>query len=110
VLRRRRLSELLVDTGDGEEALLRGRAMEDVLTGEASAMEGVERAEASLIGRPGRPHTRMRLLLGPQAAPGDALHRLTTGALAVARDSARLPSLPATVQLRAIKHRAQRVL
>jgi hypothetical protein len=110
VLRRRRLSEVVIDTGDGEEALLRGRAMEGVLADEATAMDGVEEADVTLTGRPGRPHTLVRLLLGAHAAPGDTLHRLTTDALAVARDSARLTSLPTTVQLRAVRHRAQRVI
>ncbi|GHH73596.1 hypothetical protein GCM10018793_12470 [Streptomyces sulfonofaciens] len=110
VLRRHRLAEVLVDTGDGEEALLRGRAVEAVLAGEASALDGVERADVVLTGRRESPRTRLRLLLEPQAAPGDTLHRLTTGPLEVARESARLRRLPATVQLRPVKHRAQRVL
>jgi hypothetical protein len=110
VLRRHRLSEVLVDTGDGEEALLRGRAMEEVLAEEASAVDGVERADVTLVGQRDRPRTRVRLLLGERAAPGDTLHRLTTGALAVARESARLTQLPATVHVRAVRHRAQRVL
>jgi hypothetical protein len=110
VLRRRRLSEVLIDIGDGEEALLRGRAMEEVLVGAASAMDGVEHADVALTGRRGRPGTRVRLRLGAHAVPGDTLYRLTTDALAVARDSARLPHLPAMVQLRAVKHRAQRVI
>ncbi|NSL43202.1 alkaline shock response membrane anchor protein AmaP, partial [Streptomyces sp. 8P21H-1] len=38
VLRRRRLGEVLVDTGDGEGALLRGRALEDALAAEAGAL------------------------------------------------------------------------
>jgi hypothetical protein len=110
VLRRHRLSEVLVDTGDGEEALLRGRAMADVMAEEAGTMDGVEQADVGLTGRPGQPQARVRLLLGAHAAPADTLHRLTTGALAVARDSARLERLPALVQLRAARHRAQRVL
>lgn len=109
VLRRRRLAEVLIDTGDGEEGLLRGRAMEEVLSAEASAVDGVEQADVTLTGRRGRPETRVRLLLGPHAAPGDTLHRLTTGALTVARESAGLSQLPALVHLRAVKHRAQRV-
>ena len=39
VLRRRRLTEVLVDTGDGEGALLRGRALENALAGEAARLE-----------------------------------------------------------------------
>ncbi|MCX5597821.1 alkaline shock response membrane anchor protein AmaP [Streptomyces phaeochromogenes] len=109
VLRRRRLAEVLVDTGDGEGALLRGRALEGVLAGEAGALEGVERAQVSLTGRRTVPEARVQLLLEPHADPGDALHRLTTEALAHARDSAGLASLPAEVRLRGVKHGAERV-
>ncbi len=110
VLRRRRLAEVLVDTGDGEEAVLRGRAVEDVLAGAVTALDGVEQANVTLTGQRAHPGARMRLWLGSHAAPGDTLHRLTTEALAEARDSARLDRLPATVELRAVRHRAQRVL
>ncbi|GGK86814.1 alkaline shock response membrane anchor protein AmaP [Streptomyces flaveus] len=109
VLRRRRLAEVLVDTGDGEGALLRGRALEGVLTGEAGALDGVQRAQAALTGRRSTPQARVQLLLEPHADPGDALHRLTTQALAHARDSAGLAALPAQVRLRGVKHRAERV-
>uniref|UniRef100_UPI0006E19949 alkaline shock response membrane anchor protein AmaP n=1 Tax=Streptomyces neyagawaensis TaxID=42238 RepID=UPI0006E19949 len=55
VLRRHRLTEVLVDTGDGEGALLRGRALEGVLTTEAARLDGVERAHAHLTGRRNAP-------------------------------------------------------
>lgn len=109
VLRRRRLAEVLVDTGDGEGALLRGRALEGVLAAEAGRLDGVERAEVQLTGRRGAPGTRVQLLLEPHVDPGRALHLLTTEALAHARDSAGLAALPAEVRLRGIKHRAERV-
>ncbi|WP_221355024.1 alkaline shock response membrane anchor protein AmaP [Streptomyces beigongshangae] len=109
VLRRRRLTEVPVDTGDGEGALLRGRALEDALAAEAGALEGVRSARAALGGRRGAPEVRVRLLLEPHAAPGETLHRLTTEPLAHARDSAGLPSLPAEVHLRAVGHRPERV-
>ncbi|MEU7580781.1 alkaline shock response membrane anchor protein AmaP [Streptomyces sp. NPDC041068] len=108
-LRRRRLTEVLVETGDGEGALLRGRAMENVLTGEAETLEGVERAQVVLTGRRSTPQARVELVLEPHATPSDALHRLSAEALAHARDSAGLASLPATVRLRGVKHRAERV-
>lgn len=108
-LRRRRLAEVLVETGDGEGALLRGRALEGVLVGEAEALEGVQRAAVSLTGRRSAPEARVSLLLEPHATPGDALHRLSAEALAHARDSAGLDRLPAVVQLRGAKHRAERV-
>lgn len=109
VLRRRRLSEVLVDTGDGQGALLRGRALEGVLTGEAGRLDGVESAHAQLTGRRGIPEARVRVLLEPHVDPGDVLHRLTAEAIAHARDSAGLAALPAEVRLRGVKHRAERV-
>ncbi|MFF3663778.1 alkaline shock response membrane anchor protein AmaP [Streptomyces olivochromogenes] len=109
VLRRRRLAEVLVDTGDGAGALLRGRALEGVLAAEAGRLDGVERAEVQLTGRRGTPGTRVQLLLEPHVDPGQALHLLTTEALAHARDSAGLAALPAEVRLRGVKHRAERV-
>ncbi|MEU6230183.1 alkaline shock response membrane anchor protein AmaP [Streptomyces sp. NPDC047042] len=109
VLRRRRLTEVLVDTGDGEGALLRGRAMENAVAGEVARQEGVARARVTLTGRRASPEARVQLLLQPHASPGETLARLTTEALTNARDSAGLKSLPTEVDLRAVKHRAERV-
>ncbi len=109
VLRRRRLAEVLVDTGDGEGALLRGRALEGVLAAEAGALEGVRGAKASLTGRRRAPEARVRLLLEPHADPGETLTRLTAESLAHARDSAGLASLPTEARLRAAKHGPERV-
>ncbi len=109
VLRRRRLTEVLVDTGDGEGALLRGRALEAVLTGEASDLEGVQRARVHLTGRRSAPESRVRLLLEPHVDPGTALNELTDQALSHARNSAGLATLPAEVRLKGVKHRAERV-
>ncbi|WP_406426235.1 alkaline shock response membrane anchor protein AmaP [Streptomyces sp. NBC_01589] len=108
-LRRARLAEVLVESGDGEGALLRGRALEGVLAGEAGTLDGVTRAQVMLVGRRSSPQARIRLLMEPHAAPGEALGRLTDEALAHARDSAGLAQLPAEVRLRAVKHRAERV-
>ncbi|MFD9907403.1 alkaline shock response membrane anchor protein AmaP [Streptomyces sp. NPDC059063] len=108
-LRRRRLAEVLVETGDGEGALLRGRAMENVLESEAGALDGVARARVLLTGRRAAPEARVGLVLAAEAVPAEALHRLSTETLAHARDSAGLARLPATVQLRAVKHGAERV-
>ncbi|WP_030248779.1 MULTISPECIES: alkaline shock response membrane anchor protein AmaP [unclassified Streptomyces] len=109
VLRRRRLSEILVDTGDGEGALLRGRAVENVLTQEAGQVDGVDGARVHLTGRRTAPEARVRLALAPHVDPGRALTDFTTGALTHARTSAGLESLPAEVRLRGVKHGAERV-
>ncbi len=107
--RRHRLTEVLVDTGDGEGALLRGRALESVVVSGAEALDGVERAGVILTGRRSTPQARVGLTLAPHAVPGDALHLLSEQAVAQARDSAGLASLPAEVRLKAVKHRAERV-
>ncbi|MET9360713.1 alkaline shock response membrane anchor protein AmaP [Streptomyces sp. NPDC006632] len=108
-LRRARLAEILVDSGDGEGALLRGRALEAALAGEAERLDGVARAQVVLAGRRTAPAARVALLLEPHAQPAVALARLDGEALAHARDSAGLAELPAEVRLRAVKHRARRV-
>ncbi|MGW0915611.1 alkaline shock response membrane anchor protein AmaP [Streptomyces sp. NPDC002784] len=109
VLRRRRLTEVLVDTGDGEGALLRGRALEGVLVSDAESMDGVHRAHTRLTGRRSAPGARVRLLLEPHVDPGTTLNDLTAGPLTHARRSAGLAALPTEVRLKAAKHRAERV-
>ncbi|MGW6541799.1 alkaline shock response membrane anchor protein AmaP [Streptomyces massasporeus] len=109
VLRRRRLAELLVDTGDGEGALLRGRALEDVLTQEADHIDGVDGAQAHLKGGRSTPEAHVRLALEPHVDPGTALTDFTTGPLTHAKTSAGLASLPAEVRLKGVKHGAERV-
>ncbi|MFF8611085.1 alkaline shock response membrane anchor protein AmaP [Streptomyces sp. NPDC015350] len=108
-LRRARLAEVLVDSGDGEGARLRGRALEGVLADEAGNLDGVARVRVVLTGRRSAPRVRIRLRMEPHAAPDETLGRLTDGALAHARESAGLAELPAEVRLRAVGHRAERV-
>ncbi|NYE40084.1 hypothetical protein HEB29_001095 [Streptomyces fulvorobeus] len=108
-LRRARLAEVLVDSGDGEGAQLRGRALEGVLRDEAGTLDGVSRAHVVLTGRRSAPHAGIRLLMEPHARPDQALRGLADQALAHARDSAGLDELPAEVRLTAVRHRAQRV-
>ncbi len=109
-LRRRRLGALLVDSGDGEGALLRGRALENVLAAEAEQVDGVERVRVRLEGRRTAPRARVTLSLAPHADPGPAVDQFRTEALEHARASAGLDSLPAQVRLRAVRHRAERVV
>ncbi|MEU0162552.1 alkaline shock response membrane anchor protein AmaP [Streptomyces sp. NPDC006261] len=108
-LRRGRLSDVLVDSGDGEGAQVRGKALEGVLADEAGEVDGVARAQAVLTGRRTAPQARVRLLMEPHAAPEQALNAVADGALAHARESAGLEELPAEVRLRAVRHRAERV-
>ncbi|GGY56931.1 alkaline shock response membrane anchor protein AmaP [Streptomyces omiyaensis] len=107
--RRGRLAEVLVDTGDGDAAVLRGRALADVLEADAAAQEGVAQAKVALTGRRTAPRTRVALLLEPYASPAEALTGLGGEALARARASAGLAALPTEARLRAVRHRARRV-
>ncbi|MFE3601086.1 alkaline shock response membrane anchor protein AmaP [Streptomyces sp. NPDC059096] len=108
-LRRARLSEVLIRSGDGEGAVLRGRALENVVADDAESLDGVARAAVRLTGRRGGPSARVHLLLEPHAGPGETVRRLSDESLAHARSSAGLASLPAEVRLGAVKHRAERV-
>jgi hypothetical protein len=107
--RRHRLAEVLVETGDGEGALLRGRALETVLAAEAESLDGVDGAHVTLHGRRTAPAARIRLALEPHAQPAGVLARLRTDALEHARRSAGLERLPATVRVQAARHRPERV-
>ncbi|MFE7571598.1 alkaline shock response membrane anchor protein AmaP [Streptomyces sp. NPDC057539] len=108
-LRRARMAEILVDSGDGEGALLRARALESAIEDDAESLDGVARARVRLKGRRTAPAARVRLLLEPHAAPGETLNLLTTEALEHARRSAGLGELGAEVRLRAVRHGAERV-
>ncbi|MBY8846394.1 alkaline shock response membrane anchor protein AmaP [Streptomyces sp. SP2-10] len=109
-VRRRRLTDLPVDTGDGAGARLRGRALESALAAEAAGLPGVARAHVDLRGRRTSPQVRAGLRLEPHAVPGETLTAFTTEALAHARESAGLASLPAEVRLTEAGHRAERVV
>jgi len=108
-LRRRRLTEVAVRTGDGEGALLRGRALESVLAADAGDLDGVAHAHVRLTGTRTAPEAHVQLSLEPHVDPGVALDHLTANALTHARDSAGLEALPTEVWLRGVKHRAERV-
>ncbi|MFF8788416.1 alkaline shock response membrane anchor protein AmaP [Streptomyces sp. NPDC015125] len=108
-LRRHRLNEILVDSGDGEGATLRARALEGVLAAETESLEGVDRAGVLLTGRRSEPRVRALLSLAPHADPGTVVRRLSDEAVAHARRSAGLDRLPGDVRLRAVKHRPERV-
>ncbi|KOU54985.1 alkaline shock response membrane anchor protein AmaP [Streptomyces sp. NPDC054949] len=108
-LRRSRLDAVLVDTGDGAYALLRGRALESAVAAEAGALDGVARCRVALRGRRETPSLRVALELEPHAVPADALAGLAGPVLAHARASAGLPELPAEARLKVGSHRAARV-
>ncbi|MEU2873110.1 alkaline shock response membrane anchor protein AmaP [Streptomyces olivoreticuli] len=108
-LRRRRLREVFVDSGGGEGAVLRGRALEEALSAEAESLHGVDHALVLLSGRRTAPEVNVSLTLAPHASPSAALGVLEDEVLAHARASAGLARLPARVRLRVLRHRAERV-
>lgn len=107
--RTRRMRQLRVDSGDGQGAVLRGRALESVLTAESEAYDGVVWANAALIGKRGAPQARLVLGLAPHATPEEVVAGLDAAVLERARGSAGLAALPAEARLRAVRHRAARV-
>ncbi|MFI9105021.1 alkaline shock response membrane anchor protein AmaP [Streptomyces fildesensis] len=107
--RSHRLRQLRIDSRDGQDAVLRGRALEDVLVTETEALDGVDRAGAVLTGKRSAPRARLTLALAPHAAPDTVVSRLDTEILQRAGGSAGLDHLPAEARLRAVKHRASRV-
>ncbi|MFG2231956.1 alkaline shock response membrane anchor protein AmaP [Streptomyces sp. NPDC048723] len=107
--RRQRLQAVVVDTGDGAFAMLRGRALEEAVAAEAGALDGVARCRVALRGRRGSPALRVALELEPHAVPADALAAVAGPVLTHARTSAGLPELPAEARLKVTSHRAQRV-
>ncbi len=107
--RRRRLREVVVVSDGGEVILVRGRALEDAMAAEASALDGVSHALVTLTGRRTAPEARITVALAPRATPATTLTRLRDEVLRHARTSAGLARLPAEVRLRAVRHRAERV-
>jgi hypothetical protein len=108
-VRTRRLRQVLVDSGDGQGAMVRGRALERVLSAEAEAYDGVEWAGAALLGKRGDPRAGLVLGLAPHATPVDVVAALDDSVLDGARTSAGLQALHAEARLRAVRHRARRV-
>ncbi|MGW6710700.1 alkaline shock response membrane anchor protein AmaP [Streptomyces sp. NPDC054956] len=109
-LRRARLAAVLVDTGDGAFAVLRGRALEEAVEADVlEAVEGVAHCRVALRGKRGAPALRLALELEPHAVPADALAALAGPVLSRARASAGLAALPTEARLRVTPRRAQRV-
>ncbi|MFF3808457.1 alkaline shock response membrane anchor protein AmaP [Streptomyces sp. NPDC002032] len=108
-LRRSRLAEVPLDTGDGSFAVLRGRALESAVAAQAGALAGVAGCRVALRGRRGSPTLRVALELEPHAVPADALAELAGPVLTHARTSAGLPELPAEARLKLTGHQARRV-
>lgn len=108
-LRRARLREVLLNAGDGEPVVVRGSALEEVLSAEAESSAGVERALVVLRGRRVAPEVRVGLTLAPHGSPVVAVRGLSAEVLAHARASTGLPRIPAEVRVGVVRHRAERV-
>jgi hypothetical protein len=103
------MRQMRIDSGDGQGALLRGRALETVRRAESEDAEGVEWANAMLTGKRGAPEARLVLGLEPRATPEEVVAGLDARVLDRARTSAGLDALPAEARLRPVRHRASRV-
>ncbi|MCY0931447.1 alkaline shock response membrane anchor protein AmaP [Streptomyces sp. H27-H1] len=107
--RRARLAAVLVDTGDGAFAVLRGRALEEAVAADVQeAVAGVARCRVTLRGRRGAPALRVALELEPHAVPADVLAALAGPVLGRARTSAALAALPTEARLHVTPRRARR--
>lgn len=114
--RTRRLGQILVpvpeaEYGDGAagDVRLRGRALEDAITDEIEALDGVETARVTLHGRRHAPRARVVLSLAVHADPASLADRLDRDPMYHARHSAGLSELPTLVRMRSDRHPARRV-
>ncbi|MCE7082243.1 alkaline shock response membrane anchor protein AmaP [Streptomyces sp. ST2-7A] len=108
--RRGRRRELPLDVRDGSDAtVLRGAALEEVVTAEIESFPGVERARAALDGGRGGPRLRVGVVLEADARPGEVVRRLRTETLEHVRASTGLERLPADLRVRSTRHSAERV-
>ncbi|MEU6762136.1 alkaline shock response membrane anchor protein AmaP [Streptomyces sp. NPDC046853] len=88
---------------------LSATALASVMADRAGAVEGVARADVSLLGRPRRLRARITLVLAPDASPEAVLRELAGGTVAEARAAAAPRALEADVRLTTRPHRAPRI-
>lgn len=108
-LRRRHLSALPLDIGDGDSAHLRGPALEGVLAAHTERLDGVERARVRLRGRTGAPVAHLHLTLAPDAAPLLVQHHVVTETLRTAKEATGQEDLRAEIRMNGVPHGAERV-
>lgn len=113
-LRRQRVAEVTVARQggwdeEGPHAVLRARALEEVMAAEARSLPGVAKARVTLLGRHHAPKARVGLLMDESAVPDEIVHRLHREVLRNARASAGFGSLSAETRLRSVRHGASRV-
>jgi hypothetical protein len=99
-VRPERRPDLLVDGGRPETTIVvSATATADAVADQASALPGVSRARAKLVGSPGAPALRLTLWLTEDADVRDLLGRIDDTVLAAARRSLELAALPVAVRL-----------
>lgn len=98
-LRPERRPDLVLDGGSDTAIVVSATAAAEAITGQASALPGVRRARARLVGTEAAPALRVTLWLADDADVRDVLARLDQQVLAAARDSLGLTALPAAVRL-----------
>ncbi|MFE7134758.1 alkaline shock response membrane anchor protein AmaP [Streptomyces sp. NPDC057638] len=107
--RRGRLADVLVDSGDGEVAVVRGRSLEGAMEADTEALDGVAEARVTLGGRRTEPKARVGVVLEPYASPVRTLAAVREGVVGRAREVVGVSVLPTEARLRAAKHPPQRV-
>jgi hypothetical protein len=98
-LRPERHPDLVVDSGPDTAIVISSSAMADAISAQASAIPGVRRARARLVGTDEAPALRITLWLADDAEVRTVLARLHDEVLAVARDSLGIAALPTAVLL-----------
>ncbi|MEV8316548.1 alkaline shock response membrane anchor protein AmaP [Streptomyces sp. NPDC059900] len=88
---------------------LSAAALASVMADRARAVDGVDRADVRLLGRPRRLRARITLVLDPDASPDAVLRELAGGTVAEARAAAAPRTLEADVRLTTRPHRAPRI-
>jgi hypothetical protein len=87
------------DSGADTSIVVSAAAAAEAVAAQASALPGVGRARARLVGTEAAPAVRITLWLADDADVRDVLARLDTEVLATARGSLGLTALPAAVRL-----------
>ncbi|MCK1796011.1 alkaline shock response membrane anchor protein AmaP [Streptomyces sp. XM4193] len=100
---------LAVPGATGGDARLRGAALASAVSADIREVSGVRRARVTVHGRPGRPWLRLRVTLDPGAQPSVVLRELEEQVVVRARTSSGCADLRATVRLRVVAHRPNRV-
>jgi hypothetical protein len=98
-LRPERHPDLVLDGGPDTAIVISSSAMADAISAQVTAIPGVGRARARLVGSDEAPALRITLWLADDAEVRSVLARLHDEVLGVARDSLGIAALPTAVRL-----------